>query len=92
MPIHRLHLATAPDQPLPTLKRKLGATNIGLYCNACAEFFAFGLDIPDENEIEFTSDGPVLTRCPFCGAEEERRVAEIERLVLTEGLKRRVRA
>ena len=89
MPSHRVHLVTEPGKPLPTLKRKLGATNIGLYCNACGEFYAFGTDVPDENQVEFTADGPVLTKCPFCGVEAERRVAEIERLVLTEGTKKR---
>ncbi|GJE55967.1 hypothetical protein EKPJFOCH_2464 [Methylobacterium thuringiense] len=89
MPQHRLHLATAPGMPLPTLKRRLGVTNVGLYCNACGEFYAFGVEVPDDQEIEFTADGPVLTRCPFCETEEDRRVGEIERLVLTEGKKKR---
>lgn len=89
MPAHRIHLTTAPGMPLPTLKRKLGVSNVGLYCDACGEFFAFGVEIPDDQIVEFIADGPILTKCPFCEVERDRRVADITRLVLTEGTKRR---
>lgn len=86
----RIHLGTSPGSPLPNLKRKLGVTNVGLYCNSCGEFFAFGVDVPDTYDIQFTADAPLLVRCPFCEAEEPRSVDAIERLVLTEGRKRRL--
>ena len=85
----RIHLGTSPDSPLPTLKRKLGVRNVGMYCRPCGEFFAFGIDIPDTYDIQFTADAPLLVRCPFCEAEDARSVDDIERLVLTEGRKRR---
>jgi hypothetical protein len=88
MQSHRIHLATAPGMPLPTLKRKLGVSNIGFYCSECGEFYAFAIEVPDDKVVEFTADGPVLTKCPFCKAEVDRRVSEIKRLVLTEANKR----
>lgn len=88
MAARRIRLMTAPGSPLPTLKRKLGVTNVGMYCNACSEFFAFGIEVPDTSEFAFTADGPLLVRCPFCEAEENREVGDIQRFVLTEGRKR----
>jgi hypothetical protein len=84
----RIRLATAPGMPLPTLKRKLGVDNIGFYCGECGEFYAFAIEVPADRVVEFTADGPVLTKCPFCKAEVDRRVSEIKRLVLTEANKR----
>ena len=89
MAIPRIRLMTAPGNPLPTLRRKLGVLNVGMYCNPCGEFFAFGVEVPDTSEFEFTADGPLLVQCPFCKAEEERSVGEIESVNLTEGRKRR---
>lgn len=88
----RIHLGTSPGSPLPTLKRKLGVTNVGMYCHPCGEFFAFGIEVPDTYDIDFTADAPLLVRCPFCEAEEDRPVGDIQRLLLTEGRKRRAPA
>lgn len=89
MAVQRIRLMTAPESPLPTLNRKLGVLNVGMYCNPCAEFFAFGIEVPEISEFEFVADGPLLVRCPFCKAEEDRLVVDIERVMLTEGRKRR---
>ena len=89
MAVQRIRLMTAPGSPLPTLKRKLGVLNVGMYCHPCGEFFAFGVEVPETSEFEFAADGPLLVHCPFCKAEEERSVGDIERVVLTEGRKRR---
>lgn len=89
MAVQRIHLMPAPGSPLPTLNRKLGVLNVGMYCNPCGEFFAFGVEVPETSEFEFVADGPLPVRCPFCKAEEDRLVGEIERVMLTEGRKRR---
>lgn len=92
MAVQRIRLMTEAGGPLPTLNRKLGVLNVGLYCNPCGEFFAFGVDVPETSEFEFVADGPVLVRCPFCKTEQDRSVDEIERVTLTEGRKRRASA
>jgi hypothetical protein len=62
-----------------------------MYCNACGEFFAFAVedDRLKGHELEFTADAPILVECPFCKHQERRHIAEVRRIPLTEGNKRK---
>jgi len=84
----RLHLTT-DDTPLATVPRAVGKTNIGLYCNQCGEFISFAVEPYGAPPIEFVADKPLLIRCPFCSHTEDRHVAEIRRMPLTEANKQR---
>jgi hypothetical protein len=79
------------DTPNALVKRQLGKTNIGLYCNSCAEFFAAIVleDGQDPNQLEFKSDGPIAFQCPFCQTLQKRDVSEMGAVRITEGNKRR---
>lgn len=84
----KIHLASEQDEPHATVKRKLGALNVGLYCTHCAEFFALAV-IDDGVPIEVVSEGPIPFRCPMCGHLQRRDATEIAQIVLTESNKRR---
>ncbi len=83
-------LFTTGDVPVGTVKRKIGATNVGLYCSNCAEFFAFAV-LPDGSTplIELTADEPIRVQCPFCQHQEHRPISEVRSFRLTEGAKQR---
>ncbi len=86
----KLHIAST-DKPYETVKRRLGITNVGLYCDNCGEFFAIAIFPPDRPEpgIEFISDGLVLFDCPFCNQQQSRQVSDILQIVLTESNRRK---
>jgi hypothetical protein len=87
----KLHIAST-DKPYETVKRRLGITNAGLYCDKCGEFFAIAIFPPERPkvEIEFVSDGPVLFDCPLCHGRQSRQAAEIVQLVLKESNRRKL--
>ncbi len=81
----KLNIASHPDMPCPTVKRKVGVRNACLYCNACEQFFAVAFDegrpMPD---IEFISKDPLLFDCPLCHVRQTRWASEIFQTHLTE--------
>jgi hypothetical protein len=86
----KLHMAST-DKPYPTVKRRLGIMNAGLYCDKCEEFFAIAIFPPEhpKQEIEFISDGPLLFDCPFCHQQESRQASEIVQFSLKESNRRK---
>jgi hypothetical protein len=86
----KLHMGST-NKPYPSVKRRLGIMNAGLYCNKCGEFIAIAI-FPPENpklEIEFISDGPLLFDCPFCHQPQSRQASEIVQLLLKESNRRK---
>lgn len=79
------------DTPHETVKRKLGALNVGLYCEHCGEFFALAVLHPQQEsqDIGYGSDGPVLFRCPMCEQNQFREASQIQTVRLSESNKRR---
>jgi hypothetical protein len=82
--MHHVIKITDFDRPMPTLRRQVGAMNVGLYCR-CGEFIAFAITRGEPAvEYEFVADQPMPVACPFCGSKDHRRAEEITQLVLTE--------
>jgi hypothetical protein len=74
-----------------TVRRQFGRINIGLYCQDCFEFFSIVvLPVSATEAMGRThtavrvSDGPLCCRCPLCGYDQEREVAEITSLRLSD--------
>jgi hypothetical protein len=85
----RIHIK-ASTQPLKTVKRRIGATNVGFYCSACGEFIALAVEPEDSaSTIEITADLPIRIRCPYCRHKEYRHVGNARRVLLTEASMRR---
>jgi hypothetical protein len=86
----RLHI-TSTDKPYPTVKRRLGIMNAGLYCDKCPEFFAIAIFPPEHSkpDLEFISDGPLLFVCPFCQQTQSRQASDIVQLTLRESTRRK---
>jgi ribosomal protein L44E len=90
MPV--IHIA-AGDYTHALVKRQIGKTNIGFYCDKCGEFIAMAVSKPKDdhkiNEVQFACDGPLQISCPFCQHPQKHVVSEFRTLRLTEGNKRR---
>lgn len=87
--LHHVIRITAFNRPMPSIRRQVGATNVGIYCR-CGEFIAFAVIRGEPAfEYEFTADQPVPVLCPFCGSKDHRRAEEITQLTLTEAKLRR---
>ena len=86
----RIHIASNAGV-YPTVPRRLGKVNLGLWCDICHEFFAVAVveNPAATGPIEITSDGPVRFQCPFCAAPQSREPSEMIELKLTESLKHR---
>ena len=86
----KINISADGTKPHATQKRRLGKRNIGLYCEACSEFFAVAV-LPDgpTPPFEIVSDGIPLFECPMCRHQQRRQTSEIEQIVLTESNKRR---
>ena len=87
--LHHVIKITAFDRPMPTVRRQVTATNVGIYCR-CGEFIAFSVTRGEPVvELEFIADQLVLVLCPFCGSKEHRHAENIVQLVLDEANLRR---
>ncbi len=82
---------TAFDEPIPTVRRHMGAMNVGIYCR-CGRFVAFSSARPGQAavDVEFAATQPILVACPYCMTVEHRRVEELYQLLLTKRNKRRL--
>lgn len=90
-PMPRVHISAEGNTPHPSVKRRHGRTNLGLYCLHCGEFFALAVHDRELGvvQLEFISDGEPLFECPLCHQQQRRQVSEIAEIVLTEATKRR---
>lgn len=80
----------ATKEPLRTVERKIGATNVGLYCSACSEFIALAVEPEGSTQtIEVTAYGPIRIECPYCQHQQYRHVANVRHLRLTAASTRR---
>jgi hypothetical protein len=88
MPKHVIHI-TAFDEPIATVRRNMGAMNVGIYCR-CGSFVAFSAARPGHAavDVEFAATQPILVACPYCKRVEHRRVEELYQLLLTKRNKR----
>jgi hypothetical protein len=87
--LHHVIKITAFDRPMPTVRRQVAATNVGVYCR-CGEFIAFAVSRGEPTvEYELVADQPVPVLCPFCGSKDHRSAEEITQVVLTEETLRR---
>lgn len=76
--------------PQATVKRRLGKTNIGLYCDSCGEFFALAVsETGADPSVELTADELLEFECPLCHHQQHRQVTEIGQIHLTEATKRK---
>jgi len=80
--LHHVIRITDFDRPMPTIRRQVGVTNVGIYCR-CGEFIAFAVLVGrPEVEYKFRADRSIPVACPFCGKLDHRRADEIVQLVL----------
>lgn len=86
----KIHVDATSDRPHKSVERQFGKYNLGLYCNACDEFFAMAVyDRPMVPSVEVISNGEPMFECPHCHHKERRQVSEVAEIVLGDVNKRR---
>lgn len=91
----RIVVQSTQEKPAPTVRRKLGAMNVGVYCksDACKEFIALATDFAPDTHHNFILDTDpigalIWIRCPMCLGLHSYQAPDAAQVFLTERSKR----